>query len=212
MTSDYSKSKIYKIVCNITGETYYGSTVQPIKLRMNNHKHSTNGRWPKAHQIIERGDYLYEVIEECPCENIEQLKYKERFWIDNNDCVNRFRPIITKEEHAKLKADWYIKNKEHCNNKNKEYREENKEKLSEYNKIRRSDPVNQKKQNEYHAKWREDNKEKIKEDKRKYNEENQEKIKLQRKAYREANQEKIKERKRLAYLRKKEKEANIVLP
>mgnify|MGYP003649628179 CR=1 len=212
MTSDYSKSKIYKIVCNITGETYYGSTVQPIKLRMNNHKHSTNGRWPKAHQIIERGDYLYEVIEECPCENIEQLKYKERFWIENNDCVNINRPIITKEEHAKLKADWYIKNKEHCNNKNKEYREENKEKISEYNKIRRSDPVYKQTAKEANKKWRDDNKERVAENKRKWNEENQDKIKLQRKAYREANQEKIKERKRLAYLRKKEKEANIVLP
>ena len=52
---DYSKAKIYKIVCNISGETYYGSTTQPLWKRMGHHRHKSNNANSK--QIIQRGNY-----------------------------------------------------------------------------------------------------------------------------------------------------------
>ena len=33
----YNNSKIYKIVCNITNEVYYGSTVQGLSKRLKGH-------------------------------------------------------------------------------------------------------------------------------------------------------------------------------
>jgi len=36
----YLKGKIYKVVCNITGEMYIGSTVLRLSQRLYVHKHS----------------------------------------------------------------------------------------------------------------------------------------------------------------------------
>ena len=38
------------------------------------------------------------LIEEYPCETKQELLWRERFWIDNNNCINKYKPIITKEE------------------------------------------------------------------------------------------------------------------
>ena len=38
MASKYSRGKIYRIVCNTTGEQYYGSTIEPyISNRLSGH-------------------------------------------------------------------------------------------------------------------------------------------------------------------------------
>ena len=36
----YEEGKIYKVVCNITGEEYYGSTIKTLKERLRLHKAS----------------------------------------------------------------------------------------------------------------------------------------------------------------------------
>ena len=38
LENKYSKSKIYKIICNITREVYYGATIKTLKQRINKHK------------------------------------------------------------------------------------------------------------------------------------------------------------------------------
>ena len=167
---DYSKSKIYKIFCNLTGETYYGSTVQPLYKRVSEHKGDfkrwKNGKFTyvKSFDIIERGDYTYSLVEHFPCDSKEELHARERYWIENNECVNKYIPGRTKEEYRE-------QNKE----KMKEYREQNKEHIREYEK-----------------EYREQNKEHIREQKKEYYEQNKEKIK----EYREQNKEKINEDRR----------------
>ncbi len=39
---DYQKGKIYKIVCDETNLTYYGSTVQPLAKRLSQQKEQKN--------------------------------------------------------------------------------------------------------------------------------------------------------------------------
>lgn len=93
---NYTNSKIYKIVCNITGECYIGSTTQSLEQRLNSHKHSTNTC--KSKQIIDRGDYkivLIEELENCVC--IEELHDRERYYIDNNCCINKKKPLSSLE-------------------------------------------------------------------------------------------------------------------
>jgi hypothetical protein len=34
----YSEGKIYKIVCKITGDVYFGSTIQSLNTRMREHR------------------------------------------------------------------------------------------------------------------------------------------------------------------------------
>jgi len=108
---DYAKGKIYKIVCNITNETYYGSTCQPISVRMGQHR--CKGSTSK--QIIERGDYDYSLVENYNCNNKEELHARERYWIENNDCVNKIVP-------NRSLAEYYQDNKERIREQHKKWR------------------------------------------------------------------------------------------
>jgi hypothetical protein len=124
---DYSKSKIYKIVCNETGEQYFGSTTQSLSSRLYCHKQKTNPT--KSKPIIERGNYNIILCEEFPCENKEQLNSRERKWIEENECVNRNIPTHTREEYYEKHFEKIQKyQKEYV----KEYRQKNIEKYNEY--------------------------------------------------------------------------------
>lgn len=95
---DYQKGKIYKILCNITGLTYYGSTTQALSVRMGGHRIKFNC---SSKHIILGGDYDYSLVEDCPCENKEQLHRRERYYIENNECVNAQIPGRTDKEYQK---------------------------------------------------------------------------------------------------------------
>ena len=127
---DYSKGKIYKIYCNITGETYYGSTVNTLAKRMHTHRdvakeNSKNSYTSKS--IMARGDYDYSLVENYKCNNKQELHARERYWIENNECVNRKVPGRTPKE-------WYQNNKDKILKIQKVYVEENKDKISERDK------------------------------------------------------------------------------
>ena len=140
---DYSKSKIYKIVCNITSETYYGSTCQSLAKRLGHHRSDFNrwkngeGRYVKSFDIIERGDYDYSLVQNYPCDSKEELHARERYYIENFDCVNKVIPGRTEKEYREVNKELkseYLKeyrevNKEKIREQKKEYREANKERL-----------------------------------------------------------------------------------
>ena len=64
MVVNYKHAKIYKIVCNVTGLIYYGSTCVPLYRRITGHR-STFDRYNKglsknylsSFQIMVNGDY-----------------------------------------------------------------------------------------------------------------------------------------------------------
>ena len=130
---DYSKGKIYNIVCNLTGEIYYGSTTQPISQRMTNHRTKDNICLSK--QIIERGDYHYGLVEDYKCDNLEQLLMRERYYVDNNDCVNKRSPITSKEEKTAYQKIWREEHKEEEAAKKKVYQQEHKEEIAAKKKV-----------------------------------------------------------------------------
>jgi Mg-chelatase subunit ChlI len=144
--------------------TYYGSTCD-LKHRMSTHKClKTNVCTSK--QIIERGKYEVAILETH--ENIDKydLHERERWYIENKPCVNKFIPHRTKKEY-------YQDNKEKFTEQQKEYRQDNKEKIAERNK-----------------EYRQDNKEKIAEQKKEYRQNNKEKIA----EYYQNNKEKMNEK------------------
>ena len=95
---DYRNSKIYKLTDNSTGECYIGSTTGEINIRLNGHRSNKNtGKYVASHAIIERGDYLISIIENYPCENNQELRMREQYWIDNTTCTNERRAFMTKE-------------------------------------------------------------------------------------------------------------------
>ena len=87
---------VYKLTCNKTEMVYYGSTKNYNK-RMREHinmaKNSRGYYSARSYLIIQEGDYAFEVLEtlhDCSKETLEQ---RERFYIENNKCINRQCPL-----------------------------------------------------------------------------------------------------------------------
>ena len=161
---------IYCIVCNITGEKYYGSSKKTLEKRMSYHKCKSN-RCCSRH-IILRGDYDSYILAEY--ETIEEAEMKEDWYIDNKECINEQRVRLTDEERLQKEKIYREKNREKKSEYLKEYYEKNREKIKEKEKI-----------------YREKNSEKIKEYKKKYREQNSEKDKEYQKIYYKKNREKV---------------------
>ncbi len=129
------KGIIYKLTCNETGEVYYGSTTQSLNNRMLGHK-SQCKRWKEgkcnfttSYNIIDRGNYSYSLIETVECEDKKQLEQRERYYIENNQCINKCVVGRTKKEIDKASKELH---KERINTYTKEYRTSNKEAIKEY--------------------------------------------------------------------------------
>jgi hypothetical protein len=122
--------KIYKLVCNVTGDTYYGSTIQSLKerLRMHNkdYKSYLKGKinYVTSFKIIENENYNIHLVEEFRCMNKKQLESIERVYIEGYKCINKVVVGRTRKETTKA---YYERNKE----KYQEYYENNKDKLTQ---------------------------------------------------------------------------------
>lgn len=179
MTSKYQKSKIYKLVSNSSDLVYYGSTYSKLSKRLSGHKadykrHLNGGKnYITSFKLMELGDIKIILVENFPCDNIEELISKERFYIENNECVNKVIPGRTPKEYQEDNKDRIAKRK-------KEYQEANKEKISEHKKI----------------KYQENREERIKQVKE-YSEANKEKIKKYRTEYRIKNKEEISKKRKV---------------
>tara|TARA_R110000796_G_scaffold242060_1_gene363985 strand:+ start:373 stop:927 length:555 start_codon:yes stop_codon:yes gene_type:complete len=132
----YQEGKIYKIVCNITNETYYGSTIKTLEERLRLHKYDKHCM---SREIINGGNYEIILIKNYPCKSQYELEEEEGKYIRDNECINKKIPHRTNKEY-------YEDNKNKINKQVKKWGENNKEKVNEYKK-----------------KYRENNKEKIKE-------------------------------------------------
>ena len=166
---NYENGKIYKVVCNITGLIYVGSTCENLSNRLAHHrrlyKHylTTNKSFTTSFEILKNDDYAIVLLEECPCNNKEQLHSRERYYIDSINCVDKSKPTRTIKE-------WREDNKE----KIKERKRENADKIREQMKIYRD--LNKDKIKDQNKLWRENNKDKVNERTKKYREENKETI------------------------------------
>jgi hypothetical protein len=150
---NYQDGKIYKLVGG--GLTYYGSTCNELYKRFHQHKKKSN--CAKSKQLFDTGDKVDIVlVEKYPCNDKMELHKRERYYIENNECINKAIPTRTIKE-------WKKDNKDKIKEKNKEYIEKNKDKIKgikkEYYK------TNKDKINERNKKYFETNKDKIKSEK-----------------------------------------------
>jgi len=103
---NYKNGKIYMIKCNKTNQVYYGSTTLPIKKRLQQHKYDTHSiirtKKCKSNEIILGGDYCIELVEDYPCDTKRELNIRERYYIDNNECINMVIPTRTIKEYQQL--------------------------------------------------------------------------------------------------------------
>lgn len=120
-------SKIYKI-SNSVGLCYIGSTTQKyLSRRLSCHKYHFK-KWQKGQnnyissfEVIQGSNIKIELLEEV--KEKTQLLIRERFYIDNLNCVNKNKPTrtakewctINKNHHRQLINNWRIKNKDKIN-------------------------------------------------------------------------------------------------
>jgi hypothetical protein len=135
---DYQLGKIYKIVCNTTGKVYYGSTCEPtLARRLAKHVGNFNG-WSNGKDhfvssfiILENNNYQIILVEKYPCDDKMELLKRERYFIENNECVNKSIPSRSAKESVQ---EYYKENKDNILIQKKKYYEENKNDKKEYSK------------------------------------------------------------------------------
>ena len=166
---NYKNSKIYKIICNITQNEYYGSTTkQYLSSRLQQHKtqyhrwlNDNKKKYYSSFEIIKNGDYKIILVEKLECNDKDELRQKEQFFIDNNICVNKNRAFNTKEDTKKYEKKYRAINKDKIDERHKKYIEINKDKIkAQYKEYYEN---NKEKQKEYY----ENNKEILNEQRRK---------------------------------------------
>ena len=147
---DYSKAKIYQIINDVSDDIYIGSTCQPLSKRMAEHRTSMRSkrdshikRYQKMEEIgVEH--FIIELIEETPCENIEQLraiegKYIRKLGTKNSQVAGRTSSDFCKEfkeRYYPQKKIYKENNRERINEKSKDYYKEKKETICENNRQR----------------------------------------------------------------------------
>ena len=188
---NYQNSKIYKLVSPHTDEIYIGSTTQKLCQRLSGHSRSFRKKNKcTSVKLLELGKVKIVLIEDFPCDRKEELLKRERYYIENFDCVNKYIPGRTKKEY-------YEDNKELISEKAKVYREENKEIITQKVKVYREknkEIISQQRKGFY-----ENNKEKMREKAKEYRGKNKEIISQREKEYRGKNKEIISQRKKVKY-------------
>jgi hypothetical protein len=171
--TNYANGKIYKIVCNETGEQYIGSTTQTLGRRLSVHicyakKNGT--RQCRSKDIIDRGKYDIVLIEDYPCDTREQLLSRERHFIETLPCVNKIVPTRTQ-------AEYYQTHRSQLREASKKYYAENPDKAME--------------RKEYYKKWCDLNADKVRETHQKWRDLNADKVLEKQRDYYYANKEKL---------------------
>ena len=100
---EYKNGKIYKLVCEITGEVYIGSTKRSLEDRLSEHLKKYNPCCSK--QIIDRNKYYIEQLESYPCNSKQELERKEGEYQRAFKCIN-------KNIAGRTDAEYYQDNKE----------------------------------------------------------------------------------------------------
>ena len=101
MVKDYSNAKIYKVVSPHTQHIYIGSTVSKLSARLSCHViNRKRGLYCSVNEILKHGDYSIILIEKVKCDDVDELRARERHHIEQNkNCVNMKLPNRTLTEY-----------------------------------------------------------------------------------------------------------------
>ena len=144
---DYKNGKIYKILNTVDDACYVGSTCQALSKRMAYHRKArtrkvknTKGIYSKMLEIGVDKFYI-ELIENYPCDNIEQLRKREGEFIRQIGTLNviiagrsvpetrRAYRETHKDELKEKKKQYYDEHREQILSHKKEYTRTNREKI-----------------------------------------------------------------------------------
>ena len=163
---NYQNGKIYCIRNNIDDDIYVGSTTQPLSKRMAWHRDARNHNKKKHLKIyqkmssVENQDIFIELLEEFPCDNVEQLRKREGEYIRN------MKPVLNQRIEGRTVEEWRKENEDRLKERSRHYYENNKDQKKIYQE-RNKDRIKQQTKI-----YQDNNKDKIRERKKKYYEKN----------------------------------------
>lgn len=185
---DYSRGKVYAAMHKelmYEGLIYVGhTTMKYLSQRKKQHvsaynfpqkgkKHCEGTTINALFREYGPDDVILVLLEDYPCENVDQIKAKEEYWRLKLKTVNKSRCIPPTEEEVRAAnrektKRWVAAHPEEAKAASKKWKEENPDKVKEYNKKKyQEDPEKAK---ERMKKWKEENPDKVKEWKQKANE------------------------------------------
>ena len=115
---DYQNSKIYKIVDNTNGNIYVGSTTEKylskrLQRHLSNYKYwiKNNKIYYSSFEIFKNNNYYIELIENVNCNDIYELRNRERYYIENCECGCKIsRGNLLRHKKSKKHLDLVLKN------------------------------------------------------------------------------------------------------
>jgi ribosomal protein L37AE/L43A len=107
MGVNYALAFIYQLTCNVTGKFYIGSSAVTENKRLYMHR----GHYKEwlagargyntSFEVMEMGDYRFEVLEHYACANDLELRKREQVFLDANPTsVNKYRTFCTPEQKS----------------------------------------------------------------------------------------------------------------
>ena len=210
---DYSKTIIYKIVCNNLSikESYVGHTTDMTKRKCSHKSHCNNEKDKKhnlkIYQIIrENGgweNWNMVLVEKFPCKDKYEACKREREVLEELDAkLNMVIPYRTQEDLKEYKKQYYQEHKEELVEKRKQYREEHKEELNQQSKQYYQEHKEQRK--EHVKQYYQEHKEQRKEQDKQYYQEHKTEIIEKTKQYNKEHKAEIAEKKKQYYQEHKE--------
>jgi DNA polymerase sigma len=103
------KGIIYKIIDTETKETYIGSTIRSLDIRISQHKSQKS----LANEILKKNNYRITILEEIEFSNIDKLRICEQNHMDKTDnLINKNRAFENKTSSKEYHKEYYEKNKD----------------------------------------------------------------------------------------------------
>jgi hypothetical protein len=126
---NYKLSKLYRLYSAETNEIYVGSTTKPrLSQRIGGHRSGYRGwvagkqHYISSYELMKYDDVKIGLLEAYPCNNIDELRAREQYWIDKfkTICVNKHTAhgFNKRENDKKL----YNTNKDRILKQQKEYK------------------------------------------------------------------------------------------
>ena len=141
---------IYAIYASPCHLPYYGSSVGTLTTRKRGHKSGYN-KFKKGNKLITCSAYklfdevgfencIFEIVECLPDDfSKKQILEREKFWIENNVCINKNRPLRSEEERKSWEHTYYETNRERCKQYVSNYQKANRAKINERKRKRRAE-------------------------------------------------------------------------
>ena len=124
---NYQNGKIYSLVCHTTGLKYIGSTIETLDRRLSKHiSHHKRGYYLSNKEILDNDHFTINLLEDYPCNSSEELRIRERYYIENNECVNRTLAYTSLQEKRVQIMEWRKNNREHIIEYRKQWYNNNK--------------------------------------------------------------------------------------